>query len=133
MPLDHATAADLLEAYGRAWETFDGDAFVDLFTEDVVFDNETAGEHLVGHNALRADLLELMRAQEQVEFTVERLWVVDPTVLAVWHLSYVGRASHERVRLSGFLVLEVAPDGRIEHLREWWARRSGDGPERGAV
>ena len=30
--IDYAAAGDVLEAYGRAWETFDGDAWVALFT-----------------------------------------------------------------------------------------------------
>ena len=30
---DYSTAGVLLEAYGRAWQTFDGDAWVALFTE----------------------------------------------------------------------------------------------------
>ena len=127
MAIDHATASDLLEAYGRAWETFDGDAFVALFTDDAIFDDESAGRRLVGHNALRADLLRLMQAQEQVEFTVERHWVLAPTVFAAWHVSYVSRADRGRVHVGGFLVLELATDGRIAHLREWWSRRA-DGP-----
>ncbi len=60
-----------------------------LFTDDAIFEDESAGRRLVGHNALRADLLRLMQSQEQVEFTVERHWVVAPTVFASWHASYV--------------------------------------------
>ena len=35
--VDHASAADLLDRYKRAWETFDGDAWTALFTEDAEY------------------------------------------------------------------------------------------------
>ena len=56
--VDYATGGDLLEAYGRAWEAFDGDAWVALFTEDAEYHEDPFEAPLVGHNALRAYLLE---------------------------------------------------------------------------
>jgi ketosteroid isomerase-like protein len=123
MNLDHAAGADLLERYGRAWEAFDGDAWTDLFTEDVEFQEDPFEAALVGHNAVRAYLLEAARDQDQVELTVERHWVAGPTVLAAWHASYVRRSDGARVRLAGFITMEIAADGRIARLREWWHRR----------
>ena len=56
--IDYAAAGDLLEAYGAAWATFDGDAWVALFTEDAEYHEDPFGAPLVGHNALRAYLLD---------------------------------------------------------------------------
>ena len=123
MPLAHAVAQDLLERYGRAWEAFDGEAWADLFTDHVESHEEPFHPPMVGRNAVRIYLLEASRRQEQVEFTVERHWVVESTVLAAWHASYVARDTKQRVRLSGFMVLELDGDGRISRLREWWHRR----------
>jgi ketosteroid isomerase-like protein len=123
MNLDQASAGDLLERYGNAWATFDGDAWVDLFTEDIEYHEDPFEPPMVGHNALRAYLLEAAEAQQQVEFTIERHWVSGPTVLAAWHASYVRRTSRARVRLAGFMTMEVAADGRIARFREWWHRR----------
>ena len=128
MAVSHADAQDLLERYGRAWEAFDGDAWTDLFSDDVEYHEDPFEPPMVGRNAVRAYLLEASRAQEQVEFTVERHWAVEATVLAAWHASYVGRERKERVRLSGFMTLELDDRGRIRRLREWWHRR----PERTA-
>jgi hypothetical protein len=55
--------------------------------------------------------------------TIERHWVVAPTVLASWHASYVRRRDRARVRLAGFMTLEIGADGRIAHFREWYQRR----------
>ena len=123
MTIDHASADDLLDRYRRAWETFDGDAWVELFDEDVEYHEDPFEPPLVGHNAVRAYLLEASAAQDQVEVTIERHWVVGPTILAAWHASFIRRSSRARVRLAGFMTLEIADDGRVRRFREWWHRR----------
>ena len=35
--VDYAAAGDLLEKYGDAWATFDGDAWVALFSDDAEY------------------------------------------------------------------------------------------------
>ncbi len=123
MTLDHAAAGDLLDAYARAWTTFDGDAWVALFTDDAEYHEDPFTPPLVGHNALRAYLLDASTSQEQVDVAIERHWVVGPTVLAAWHASFIRRATRARVRIAGFMTLEVEPDGRVSRFREWWHRR----------
>ena len=117
--IDHAAGGALLDAYGRAWETFDGDAWVAIFTEDAEYPGDPFREPLVGHNSLRAFVLESADTQRDVDFTVERHWVSGTTVLAAWQVAFVKRATGQLVRLAGFLTAEVAPDSRINRFREW--------------
>ncbi len=112
--------ATLLDRYATARETFDGDAWVALFTEDAEYHGDPFGGPLVGHNALRACLNESATAQRDVDFTVERHWVSGSTVLAAWHASWIRRAEGDRTRSAGFLTAEIAPDGRIVRFHEWW-------------
>jgi ketosteroid isomerase-like protein len=123
MKIEYTAAGDLLERYGHAWETFDGDAWVELFTDDVEYHEDPFEPPLVGHNAVRAYLLKAAELQEEVSFTVERHWVVDPTILVAWHAGYIQRSDRAHVRLAGFMTLEIR-DGRIARLREWYHRRS---------
>jgi ketosteroid isomerase-like protein len=123
--IDYAAAGDLLVAYSAAWQGFDGDAWVALFTEDAEYHGNPFGPPLVGHNALRAFLLDSAERQRDVEFTVERHWVSDQTVLAAWHATWVGRSDGQRTRSAGFIVAEIAPDGRISRFREWWMLAPG--------
>lgn len=122
MAIDYATAGDRLEAFGRAWETFDGDLITSLFSEDGEYHHDPFLAPLVGHNAIRAYWLDGARTTDQVEFTAERHWVSGDTVLAAWHASYVNRSDGERVRLVGFMTWDLARDGRIARLREWTLR-----------
>ncbi len=118
--IDYAAAGGLLERYGKAWQDFDGDAWVALFTEDAEYHGDPFGAPLVGHNDLRAFMLESAETQRDVDFTVERHWVSGSTVLAAWHASWARPAGGDRTRTAGFLTAEVAADGRIERFREWW-------------
>ena len=118
--IDYAAAGGLLERFGTAWQAFDGDAWVALFTEDAEYHVDPFGAPLVGHNDLRAFLLRAAETQQDVDFTVERHWVSGSTVLAAWHASWVRRAEGDRTRRAGFLTAEIAADGRISRLREWW-------------
>ena len=117
--IDYAAAGDVLEAYGRAWEAFDGEAWVAIFSDDAEYHEDPFGEPIVGHNALRAYLLDASASQRDVEFTVERHWVSGPTILAAWRATFTRRASGRLVRMAGFLTAEVARDGRIARFREW--------------
>jgi ketosteroid isomerase-like protein len=118
MTIDYARGGDLLEAYGRAWATFDGDAWVALFTDDAEYHGDPFGAPLVGHNALRAFLLESAATQRDVEFTVERHWVSGSTVLAAWHVSWIRRTDGVVARAAGFLAADVEADGRIGRFHE---------------
>ncbi|MDO8483669.1 MAG: nuclear transport factor 2 family protein [Candidatus Limnocylindrales bacterium] len=117
--IDYAAAGDLLAAYRRAWENLDGDAWVAIFSDDAEYHEDPFGVPLVGHNALRAYLLDVSASQRDVEFTVERHWVSGTTVLAAWRAAFTRRATGRFVRMAGFMTAEVAPDGRIARFREW--------------
>ena len=123
MSIDYAAGGRLLEAYGRAWASFDGDAWVALFTEDAAYHRDPFSAPFEGELALRRFLVESAETQEQDEFTVERHWVADDTVLAAWHASLVARSTRERVRSAGFMTMDVSDDGRIERLHMWWMAR----------
>ena len=122
MTIDYAAGGELLEAYGRAWAAFDGDAWVALFTDDVEYHGDPFGAPLVGHNAVRAILLEASGRQREVEFTIERHWVAGSTVLAAWHASWIGRTDGSVTRIAGFLSADVASDGRIDRFHEAYVR-----------
>jgi ketosteroid isomerase-like protein len=125
--IDYAAAGDLLDAYANAWRTFDGDAWIALFSDDAEYHLDPFGPPLVGHNALRALLLDAAANQRDVQVTVERHWVSGSTVLAAWHATWAGRDHPGLTRVAGFIVAEIVPDGRIGRFREWRVVAPGPG------
>ena len=119
MAIDYAAAGDLLETFGRAWSTFDGDLIVSMFTDDAEYQTDPFGSPMVGHNAIRAYWNEGAETTGDVEFTPERHWVAGDTVLCAWHASYVEKDTRDLVRFVGFMTWDMAEDGRIARLREW--------------
>ena len=125
MTISYAEAGELLADFALAYDTFDGDLIVSLFTPDAEYHEDAFGPPMVGHNAIRAYWLTSAEEQDQVEFTIERHLVSGDTIVAVWHLSYVVKVDDTRRRVSGVLWLDTR-DGKIERLREWWAERKTD-------
>ena len=125
MTIGYAEAGELLADFARAYETFDGDLVVSLFSDDAEYHEDPFSSPLVGHNAIRAYWLDGAATQDQVEFTIERHLVSGDTIVAVWHMSYIVRGDGTTRRASGVLILETR-NGKIERLREWWHERQGD-------
>jgi ketosteroid isomerase-like protein len=123
--IGYAAAGELLAAFAQALTSFEGDAWVDLFSADAEYHEDPFGAPLVGHNALRSYLLEVAEARRDVEFTVERHWVSGPTVLAAWQMAFAPRRGGDLVRVAGFLTAEIDPDGRIARYRQWTQRAPG--------
>ena len=121
--LTYATAHDILEALCRARMAYDGDAFTDLFSEEAEISLDPFAPPLVGHNDLRAYLLDAAEAERWFDMAIERHWVAGDTALAAWHASWTRLADEAKVRQAGFLSAEVGEDGRIGRLRLWTVTR----------
>ncbi|MEO5964423.1 MAG: nuclear transport factor 2 family protein [Candidatus Limnocylindrales bacterium] len=132
MSLTYADAHDLLDAYRRARVTYDGDAFVALFSDAAEVALDPFTPPLAGHNALRAYLLEAAEAERYVDLAIERHWVSAATVLAAWHASWNRVSDEAKVRQAGFLSAEVGEDGRIERLKLWPVTRESLAGREGA-
>ena len=118
-PLIRPRGDELLEAYRRAFETRDVDAALELYAPDAEVRLDPFEEPLRGDLAIRAAWNAAAASRASVEMDVERFWVQGDVVLASWHGAYTRRDTADRVRLRGFLMLEVGPDGRIVRHREW--------------
>ncbi len=118
-PLSHGDAQDLLDTFKRGWETRDPDTIVGLFREDADYRAHPFEEPLLGSNAIRARWNEIAATQAHVDFEPERIWVSGSTVLASWHAAFTRRANGQRVRLRGFMTLELDDDGSVWRLRQW--------------
>ena len=128
MTLDYQAAGTLLERYASAIESSDGDAAAELFSEDCEIRLDPFASPLVGHIGLRSYLLQTADEQRQSELTIERHWVAGHTILASWHASHVRASDGARVHLAGFLAMEIANDGLVSRMRQWWNRREAQAP-----
>lgn len=118
-PLAPGDGQDLLVALKRAWEARDVDALLALLADDADIRPDPFGAAYAGTLAIRGWLTDLVARAANTELDAERSWVVGRTVLAAWHGALTDRAGARRIRLRGFLVLDLDPAGRISRLHAW--------------
>jgi hypothetical protein len=117
--LTHGAAQDLLAALKRGWEGRQPDLIVDLFSADAEYRDDPFAEPLSGRNAIRARWNGICASQLHVDFDAERIWVSGATALASWHGAYTRRSTAERVRVRGFMTLEIDETGAVRRFRQW--------------
>jgi ketosteroid isomerase-like protein len=75
----------LIEAHDAGWNAQDLDAIMPTYTDDVVFQNHTAGEAPVaGADAVRAHLAGIFERWPDMRFTSRRLYVTDDVCVSEW-------------------------------------------------
>ncbi|HUR16113.1 MAG TPA: nuclear transport factor 2 family protein [Candidatus Limnocylindrales bacterium] len=119
--LTHGDAQDLVTAFKEAWEKRAPDLIVELFDDGADYRVDPFSEPLSGINAIRDLWNNIAAAQTHVEFDAERVWLSGQTVLASWHAAYTRRATAERVRVRGFMTMELGEGTplRVMRFRQW--------------
>lgn len=119
--LTHGDAQDLLASFKQGWEKRAPDLIVELFEQDAEYRAHPFAEPLHGLNAIRALWNDIAATQAHIEFDAERIWVSGDTVLTSWHAAYTARATSERVRVRGFMTMEISESNprRVQRLKQW--------------
>lgn len=112
-------AQDMLATYKAGWERRDPDTLLELFADGAVFRADPFEPELTGTNAIRAHWNDFAANSANTEFDAERTWAAGATVLASFHAAYTRRSDGGRVRLRGFMTLEVDEGKRVIRFRQW--------------
>jgi hypothetical protein len=118
-PLTHGDGQDLLERYKEAWERRSPDLALEMYAQGAEVRHDPFEEPAVGLNSIREIWNYVAASEDHVEFDAERIWVVERTVLASWHVAYTRRENSERVRMRGFTVFELDDRGLIQRQKLW--------------
>lgn len=102
----------LIEAHDAGWNAQDLDAIMPTYTDDVVFQNHTAGEDPVtGADAVRAHLAGIFARWPDMRFTGRRLYVTDDVCVSEW-TAQATTPDGRRLEWDGVDVFPIR-DGRI--------------------
>jgi len=78
-------AESLVRRHDEAWNSQDVGALAELYTEDVVFQNHTAGEEPVeGREAVLAHIAAIFERWPDMRFTSRRLYLADGFCTSEW-------------------------------------------------
>ena len=114
-----AGVTEWLDAYGQAWESRDGIAAGELFTEDAVYQWGPFGRRLRGRVMIREAWAEAVETQANVKFGYEVMAATATGGIARWWCRF-DRAGAKKVRLEGIFRLAFDDSGLCTSLEEWW-------------
>jgi uncharacterized protein (TIGR02246 family) len=102
----------LIDRHDEAWNRQDAGALTDVYTEDVVFHNHTAGEAAVeGRDAVVAHVAEIFERWPGMSFTSRRLYLADGFCTSEW-TAQATTTDGRRIEWDGVDVMPIR-DGRI--------------------
>jgi hypothetical protein len=114
--MDRARAVSFVEAYGRTWESWDVERFVELFADGVLYVAHP-DETVVGREALAEYVRKEQAAQGEVRVRMGTPIVEGDRVVAEFWVT----AAEQDASIAGCLLARLDPaDGRCTGFREYW-------------
>ncbi len=126
MTVSREMATAFVEGYGRTWESWDFDGFVDLFKDDVVYVEHPVNETVVGRAAMGPYI-----RREQAEAGTVRVRMGKPIVdgdrvAAEFWTAMSNRDGEPQETLAGCFIARLdATDGRCTHFRQYFSEFEG--------
>ncbi|MCB2200248.1 nuclear transport factor 2 family protein [bacterium] len=109
-----------LQAYGKAWEEKDAEAFVALFSKQAYYHWTPFRTPYVGHEQIAAAFNEAVSTQENITFHFTRLNNDGFPAVAHWRTTLNRIGSEKDVVFDGILTVEFDDeDGLCRVFREW--------------
>ncbi len=126
MSISREMACAFVEGYGRAWQDWDYAAFVDLFSDDVVYVEHPTDETVVG----REEMWRYVRKEQEEQGTaMVRMGtpiVQDNRVVGEFWAAMSNRDGEAPGTLTGCFIAHLDPDsGRCTHFRQYWVDLAG--------
>jgi hypothetical protein len=116
--IDRESAAAFVERYGASWESWDVPAFVDLFSEHVVYVAHATQETVVGQTALARYLRKEAAEQGQVTVRMGTPVIEGDHVAAEFWVQATSEG--EDATIVGGFIARLEPGGRCSFFREYW-------------
>ncbi len=122
--VDRASVAAWLDAYVRAWKTYDPHAIGDLFSENATYAYNPFSEPIRGRAAIVASWLEEPDTPGTYDGHYEPIMIEgDRAVTNGRSLYFEQDGSTLRAEWNNIFVLHFDNEGRCSEYREWYMQR----------
>jgi ketosteroid isomerase-like protein len=124
MSPDRERATAFVAGYGRTWESWDIEGFVELFSDQVLYVVHPTDETVLGREALRGYVRKEQAQQGVVSVRMGTPIVEGHRVVAEFWVTASNR--DEEGTIAGCFIAWLDPnDGRCTHFREYWFEIEG--------
>ncbi len=126
MDLEQERASAFVDGYGRTWESWDLEGFVDLFTDEVVYVEHPVDETVVGRKAMERYIRREQAEAVTASVRMGRPIVEGNKVVAEFWTAMSNREGETEGTLTGCFIAQLDPtDGRCTHFRQYWFELDG--------
>ncbi len=116
--LSRQNGVSFIESYGRTWESWDFDGFLDLFSDDVVYVAHATEETVVGRTSLASYIRKEAADQGQASVRMGSPVIEGDRVAAEFWVTRTNEG--ENWTTAGCLIARLGSDGRCAFFREYW-------------
>lgn len=114
---------NVLETYGKAWETKDPNLIVTIFTEDATYHEKIMGPSMRGRKSIKRYWRNrVVAGQDNIEFKVLNFYIDGNVVIAEWEAYFDILKTSTRKHMKEIAIL-VFKGNKIKSLREYWSSR----------
>jgi hypothetical protein len=125
--LDRATVTEWLDAYVRAWKTYDQQAIADLFSEDATYAYTPFSEPIRGRTAIVASWLEQPDTPGTYDGHYDPIMIEGNRAVTNGRSRYFEQdGSTLRAEWDNIFVLRFDGRGRCMEYKEWYMERPRD-------
>jgi ketosteroid isomerase-like protein len=117
--LSRETAIELFERRRQAWLSGDTDAYLDLWSDDMVIEIPGRDAPIAGQERYARLVEASMRRMQPIGWDFHSLAVDEDRVLAEWTIEGEVRDAGRRVRWRGMSICRIR-EGLICEWREYW-------------
>jgi uncharacterized protein (TIGR02246 family) len=110
---------NLIDTYGKAWETKDPDLAVSIFTEDATYDDPHEPVNR-GKEAIRQYWIKkVIGEQDQIKFHLRNFWIDGDTVIAEWDATFIDIKRNMHIDMTEVAIFQIRDD-KFSSLREYY-------------
>lgn len=112
-------ATELINIYGKAWETQDIELISTIFTEDATYNDPKESKN-IGLNAIREYWkYKVVEEQKDIKFELNNVWIEGDTVIAEWHATFRDIKRNLYISMDEIAVF-VVKNNKFSSLREYY-------------
>jgi ketosteroid isomerase-like protein len=112
-------ATELINIYGKAWETQDIELISTIFTEDATYNDPKESKN-IGLNAIREYWkYKVVGEQSDIKFELNNVWIEGDTVIAEWHATFRDIKRNLYISMDEIAVF-VVKNNKFSSLREYY-------------